>query len=324
MDWIFQWNPKRYDLQTALERGTDRSWAMNQRAADARPGQRVFIMRTGTDAALFAVGRIASAVYQRIGEFGNSAVDLVYEYWIIPPRTRADLRQNELLSKFRPLFWAMGTNIAIEDGAIAEAIWNEVKPFLQPISTTPMVDQLIDQQTAFQDMVHAADKRVRADLLEAIRTMDDTGFEYLLALLLSKMQYDEIRVTRRSGDGGCDVKAILRAGGVTEIPTLIEAKRWTRSVPADVVRRLRGAIGPTQNRIVITTSSFSQPALDEAKHESASMPITCIDGPRLVDLLVRYGVGVRTRTVESHVLVPEEFAVDQLRAKAEEAGVTFE
>jgi hypothetical protein len=37
MDWIFQCNPNRYDLESAIERGGDDNWAMNQHRDKAAP-----------------------------------------------------------------------------------------------------------------------------------------------------------------------------------------------------------------------------------------------------------------------------------------------
>jgi len=66
MDWIFQANPKRYDLAAALSRGVDRNWSMNQGRNIVSPGDRVFFWEAGAEARLLAVGHVTSPVYERI------------------------------------------------------------------------------------------------------------------------------------------------------------------------------------------------------------------------------------------------------------------
>jgi hypothetical protein len=51
MDWVFQCNPKRYDLASELEKGTQtEDWSMNQHRELVSPGDRVFFWQTGSNA----------------------------------------------------------------------------------------------------------------------------------------------------------------------------------------------------------------------------------------------------------------------------------
>ncbi len=78
MDWLFQVNPKRYDLIAALEAGVDEWWAMNQGRKEVSPGDRVFFWNVGNageNAALVAVGRVTSPVRDNPGgSFGDYRV----------------------------------------------------------------------------------------------------------------------------------------------------------------------------------------------------------------------------------------------------------
>ena len=55
MDWVFQCNPKRYDLASELEKGNQtEDWSMNQHRELVSPGDRVFFWQTGSNARLLA------------------------------------------------------------------------------------------------------------------------------------------------------------------------------------------------------------------------------------------------------------------------------
>ena len=58
---------------------------------------------------------------------------------------------------------------------------------------------------------------------------------------------------------------------------------------------------------IITTAGFSKGAM-QAAFEAGAPPITLIDGSKLIDLLIEYGIGVRTRSVEVLELDADAFA----------------
>ena len=58
--WIFQANPKAYDIDAALGELTEIWWRAPQYTAELRPGDSVAIWRSGKEAAVVAVGRLAS------------------------------------------------------------------------------------------------------------------------------------------------------------------------------------------------------------------------------------------------------------------------
>lgn len=100
--------------------------------------------------------------------------------------------------------------------------------------------------------------RVKHELLEQLREIDPGTFEDLIGELLERIGFEDIEVTKRSGDGGIDVRGVLTVGGVTRVKTAIQAKRWSKNVPDKVVRELRGSIGPQEQGLVITTSGFTR------------------------------------------------------------------
>ncbi|KUL23287.1 restriction endonuclease [Streptomyces regalis] len=139
-------------------------------------------------------------------------------------------------------------------------------------------------------------ERVKLDLLEQLRECDPIVFEHIVAQLLIAIGYEEVRVTKRSNDGGVDVHAILSARGVTRVPTALQVKRWRKPVGRPEVQQLRGSLKSTQQGVIVTTSGFSRPALEDAARQDGS-PVHLIDGQMLADLMVEHGLGVQTARV---------------------------
>lgn len=85
-------------------------------------------------------------------------------------------------------------------------------------------------------------------------------------------------------------------GGVTDVRTAIQVKRWSNSVSGRIIRELRGGLGPHERGLVITLSTFTKDARAEASAADRS-PISLVDGDRLVDLLIDNDIGVSRRKV---------------------------
>ncbi|MCK8431904.1 restriction endonuclease [Streptomyces sp. D2-8] len=139
-------------------------------------------------------------------------------------------------------------------------------------------------------------EKVKQDLLEQLRECDPIVFEHIVAQLLIAIGYEEVRVTKRSNDGGIDVHAILSARGVTRVPTALQVKRWRKPVGRPEVQRLRGSLKSTQQGVIVTTSHFAGPAIKDAARQDGN-PVHLIDGRMLADLMAEHGFGVQTSRV---------------------------
>jgi len=137
---------------------------------------------------------------------------------------------------------------------------------------------------------------VRTRLAQALAEMDPAQFEVLIGQLLTAIGFEDVEVTTYHGDKGVDLRARLKVGGVTDVWTAIQAKRWAANVQAPAIRELRGGLGPHERGLVVTTSGFSAGAIEEAALADRS-PISLLDGKRLVDLLVENEIGVTARSV---------------------------
>ena len=131
-------------------------------------------------------------------------------------------------------------------------------------------------------------------LKELLHSMDPFQFEFLAADLLQKVGYENVTVTKRSGDKGIDVIANLTVGGVTNVKTVIQVKRYAASnkINGAVITQLRGSAEVDQRGLVITTSDFTKDGIEEAQAPN-KMPVSLVNGDKLIQLLIKYGVGVK-------------------------------
>ena len=144
-------------------------------------------------------------------------------------------------------------------------------------------------------------------LLETLQVMDPSAFERLCQRLLREMGFDDVRVTGRTGDGGIDGVGLLRLQEVVTVPVIFQAKRWQNPVSPKTVREFRGAMhARTDKGLIITTSYFTPDAKREAVRDGAAS-VDLIDGEKLMDLLRKFKLGVKTEMVERVTVVAEWF-----------------
>lgn len=133
------------------------------------------------------------------------------------------------------------------------------------------------------------------NLRERLGKMDPYKFEALVKDLLEAMDYEDVVVTKQSGDKGVDVVGHFQFG-ITQIKEVVQVKRHQGSIGRPVLDQLRGAL-PLHQAIrgtIITLGKFAQGCKDAAIFPGAP-PITLIDGEKLMELLLKYGVGVKKR-----------------------------
>jgi len=135
-------------------------------------------------------------------------------------------------------------------------------------------------------------RNVRKAFREKLLEMDPYQFEILIGSLLQEIGFENVTVTKQSRDGGIDIKADLTVGGITNVKTAVQVKRYKSNIPGKIIAQLRGSAEMDQRGLVITTSDFTKDAILEAK-ASNKMPVSLVNGEKLIDLLLKYGVGIR-------------------------------
>lgn len=151
-----------------------------------------------------------------------------------------------------------------------------------------------------------------ADLLERVRGATPVFFEKLIVELLLAMGYggtseDAGRAIGQSGDDGVDGVIDQDPLGVDQI--FVQAKRYAEgnNIGAGAIRDFYGALSlkKAQKGIFVTTSAFSQPAIETAR--GLGSRIVLIDGLQLSKLMIRYNVGCRDEDVLHLKRVDEDF-----------------
>jgi restriction system protein len=152
------------------------------------------------------------------------------------------------------------------------------------------------EQQVLSAIKHHNDART-VELRERLSKMDPYKFEGLIKDLLEAMDYEDVIVTKQSGDKGVDVMGQYQFG-ITQIREVVQVKRHQGSITRPVLDQLRGAL-PYHQAIrgtIITLGKFAQGCKDAAIFPGAA-PITLIDGDKLIELLLKHGVGVKKKQI---------------------------
>lgn len=117
--------------------------------------------------------------------------------------------------------------------------------------------------------------------------------------LLVKMGYggsqaDAGRAIGKSGDGGID--GIIDEDRLGLDSIYLQAKRWEGSVGRPEIQKFVGALQGHRARkgVFLTTSGFTTDAREYARR--VENKVVLIDGSRLAELMIDFGVGVSVAT----------------------------
>lgn len=156
-----------------------------------------------------------------------------------------------------------------------------------------------------EEALENAYQRIRRDLseelLSSVLSSTPGFFEKLVVELLVKMGYggsqrEAARAVGRSGDEGID--GIIDEDRLGLDSIYLQAKKWNKSasIGRPEIQKFVGALQGKRAKkgIYITTTTFSIGARDYASNIDTK--VILIDGSRLTDLMIDYGVGVTTRT----------------------------
>ncbi len=156
-----------------------------------------------------------------------------------------------------------------------------------------------------EEALENAYQRIRNDLSEELLSYVISStpgfFEKLVVELLVKMGYggsqrEAARAVGQSGDDGID--GIIDEDRLGLDTIYVQAKKWNKStsIGRPEIQKFVGALQGQRAKkgIFITTTTFSKEAREYASNIDTK--VVLIDGSRLTDLMIDYGVGVSTRT----------------------------
>ena len=183
------------------------------------------------------------------------------------------------------------------------------EPIAAQSSITP--EEQID---AAREVLNSA---LRTDLLARLLEQSPAFFERVIVDLLVAMGYGgshdhAARVLGKSGDGGIDGVIDEDRLGLDRI--YLQAKRYAPHVSVGRPE-VQGFVGSLVGRgaskgVFVTTSSFARPAVDYA--QNLQQRVILIDGNRLADLMIEFGVGVRVSRVVEVKRLDEDFFSEEL------------
>lgn len=159
--------------------------------------------------------------------------------------------------------------------------------------TKALPTQQADPRKDLLEAVKRYNEQQKELLREQLCTMNPYKFEHLVAQLLEAMGYEQVEVTKASGDKGVDVIGKVQVG-ITTITEVVQVKRMQNTITRPYIDQLRGAL-PYHKAIrgtLITTGKFAAKCAEAALFPGAA-PITLIDGDRLLELLIENNVGIR-------------------------------
>jgi restriction system protein len=165
-----------------------------------------------------------------------------------------------------------------------------------------------------QSQIEAAYAKIRGelknDLLDRLKMEALAVFERIVIELLVKMGYGGSRVDAaqaigKAGDEGLD--GIIKEDRLGLDIIYVQAKRWAATVGRPEIQKFAGALhGQHATKgIFITTSDFSREANDYVSKIMSK--IVLIDGSRLAELMIEFGVAVATQATYTVKRIDNDF-----------------
>lgn len=136
-------------------------------------------------------------------------------------------------------------------------------------------------------------------LISVLRSLSPLGFEKVSRELLRESGFEKVEITGGSADGGIDGFGVLEINPFVSFKVLFQCKRYAEGnlVGRPQVGDFRNAmIGRAEKGIIITTSSFTNAAIEEANRDGAPQ-VELVDGEKLVGMFQRIELGVKKREV---------------------------
>lgn len=149
-------------------------------------------------------------------------------------------------------------------------------------------------QETFERVYNLINEQLADELLNDVLNQSPVFFEHLVVDLMKAMGYGDGLVTKYSGDDGID--GIIHEDKLGFNLIYIQAKRWKPdiTITKPELQKFAGAMmGPpkVEKGLFITTAKFSP----KAKEYATAQHIILVDGKKLTELMIEYGIGVSTQ-----------------------------
>jgi restriction endonuclease Mrr len=140
-------------------------------------------------------------------------------------------------------------------------------------------------------------------LVRRMRSLDLKSLAKLVALYLRRFGFGEAEPVERGGDDELHLSVQDRRRGGRFRTAIVVRRDGGKPLTAEAVTELRGALHHylSTRGMIITSGQISDEAKVEAEVQNLA-PIALVDGESLARELIRFGVGVRERSVRLPVL----------------------
>ena len=228
---------------------------------------------------------------------GNASQQTELDYQLAWARTR--LKNYGAIANSKRGVWMITPEFADKSSISRSEITEHIKKTrLAGKSKTEVEKILADgDPTNDSDAVPEELEPWRRSLAEVLHSMNPYAFERLAMLLLRECGFSQVRVTKKSGDGGIDGTGKLRINGIFSFNVAFQCKRYTGSVSAGDIRDFRGSLTTDiEKGVFITTGTFTRAAREEASN-AGKQQIDLVDGEEFIDKLIEYRLGVTEKMI---------------------------
>lgn len=172
----------------------------------------------------------------------------------------------------------------------------EAHPELEHEICRSIAKAYLDPMLSAQLLLEDSETILAEDIETTVAKMNQLepfAFERFVKSALVASRFREVRVTKKSSDGGVDVVARMPLS-IWPIETQIihvQVKRWQRLVGRREVAELRGSLIPRALGVLITTGNYARTAIAEAERPHM-LPISLVDGHQLASVAIRLNLEI--------------------------------
>ena len=227
----------------------------------------------------------------------NASQQTELEYQLAWARTR--LKNYGAISNSKRGVWMITPEFADKTSISRSDVTEHIKKTKLAGKTDAEAEQILNNGDPTDDGIDAPEELEpwKTELADTLHNMNPYAFERLAMLLLRECGFSQVRVTKKSGDGGIDGTGKLRINGIFSFNVAFQCKRYTGSVSAGDIRDFRGSLTTDiEKGIFITTGTFTRAAREEASN-AGKQQIDLIDGTEFIGKLIEYRLGVTEKTI---------------------------
>lgn len=228
---------------------------------------------------------------------GNASQQTELEYQLAWARTR--LKNYGAITNSKRGVWMITPEFADKTSISRSDVTEHIKKTKLAGKTDAEAEKILNDGDPTDDGIDAPEELEpwKTELADTLHNMNPYAFERLAMLLLRECGFSQVRVTKKSGDGGIDGTGKWRINGIFSFNVAFQCKRYTGSVSAGDIRDFRGSLtADIEKGIFITTGTFTRAAREEASN-AGKQQIDLIDGTEFIEKLIEYRLGVTEKTI---------------------------